>query len=290
MNSASPNHSRLEIERPQLFLINRRNIIKAGAASAAALAGLGYAPRLLRADTVTPCATQGPFWVDEQLLRQDVRTDPANNNAVQSGLPLRLNINVSTLNASGTPSPLQNAWVDIWHANGAGSYSDVSGSGNPNNVGQKWLRGYQITDGHGNVRFITVYPGWYIGRAVHIHVRIRTFSGTTATTNFTTQFFFNETTNAAVFARLASIYNHSGTRTLNSTDGIYNSVGSQMLLRMADDNSHAVASFNIKIAANTISTCRAYAHDFTELACEDDHAHDFGGGTPTLALRQMLEC
>jgi protocatechuate 3,4-dioxygenase beta subunit len=228
--------------------------------------------------------------VDEQLYRSDVRTDPTTGVA-QGGLPLRLAICVSRLDGAGTPSPLTGAWVDIWHAGNAGSYSDANGAGNPNTIGQKFLRGYQITDSHGMVRFTTIYPGWYIGRATHIHIRTRTWNGSTVVTNFTTQCFFNETVNAAIYARVAS-YAHSGTRTLNSTDGIYTSAGAAALTRLADDTSFAVASFNVKLAPSA-TTCgaldRGYGFDGTELACEDDHAFDFGGGTPTLAMRQFHE-
>lgn len=276
-------------EPRKLIVLNRRDALKVGAAGAATLAGLGLAARSARADTATGSATEGPFWVDERLLRQDVRSDPATG-LVQAGLPLRLEISVSRLNTVGTPSPLVGAWVDIWHAGGAGSYSDASGSGNPNTIGQKWLRGYQITDSHGMVRFLTIYPGWYIGRAVHIHARVRVFSGATATTNFTTQFFFNETTSTNIFTRLNTIYGHAGTRTLNSTDGIYNSLGSQAILRMADDGSHAVASFNVKLSPTTGGLTRGFGRDWTELACEDDHAFDYGGGTPSPEQRKTMQC
>ncbi|MFT3686241.1 MAG: hypothetical protein QM783_15195 [Phycisphaerales bacterium] len=276
--------------------ISRRQALKFGATAAAAVAGVGAlgggSRQTVKADTATVSLTEGPFWVDERLNRSDIRSDPANNNTMQAGLPLRLAISVSRL-TNGVPTPIPNAWVDIWHANGAGAYSDVSGSGNPNNVGQKWLRGYQISDAHGMVKFTTIYPGWYIGRATHIHARIRIFAaGSTTTTllNFTTQFFFVEATNAAIYARLASTYNHTGSRTLNASDGIYNTsgAGAAAILRMADDNTHAVASFNIKLNT-TAGLVRAYSHDDIELACEDDHAFDFGGGTPPMAMRALYE-
>jgi protocatechuate 3,4-dioxygenase beta subunit len=278
---------------PRLML-KRRDALRMGALGAAAIAGLGLAggARRAQADTNTVCLTQGPFWVDEQLFRSDVRSDPSTG-LVQTGLPLRLSICVARLSATGVPTPLSGAWVDIWHASSAGAYSDASGSGNPNEVGKKYLRGYQITDSHGMVRFTTVYPGWYIGRATHIHFRIRTWNGSTVVTNFTTQCFFNETINTAIYSRVAA-YSHSGTRTLNASDGIYNTTGagSAALTRLADNLTFAVASFNIKLAP-AATTCGAlikgYGEDGTELACEDDHAFDFGGGTPSLALRQFHE-
>jgi protocatechuate 3,4-dioxygenase beta subunit len=290
LNATPTQPNRLtDLESPRVITLSRRDALKFGAAGAATLAGLGLAARTARADTATGTATEGPFWVDERLLRQDVRSEPTTG-VLQPGLPLRMEISVSRLNTVGTPSPLVGAWVDIWHAGGAGSYSDANGSGNPNTIGQKWLRGYQITDSHGMVRFITIYPGWYIGRAVHIHARVRVFSGATATTNFTTQFFFNEATSTALFTRLPAIYGHSGTRTLNSTDMIYSSLGSQAILRMADDGSHAVASFNIKLSPTTGGLTRGFGRDWTELACENEHAFDFGGGTPSTEMRKVMQC
>lgn len=287
---ANPHTQAHHDHHPSRLALPRRDLLKYGLGSAALVAGLSLPARLARADDPTLSATEGPFWTDDRLLRSDIRTDPANNNALQPGLPLRLSVSVSRL-ISGVPTPLPNAWVDLWHANGAGTYSNVTGgAGNPNTFGQKWLRGYQITDAHGMTRFTTIYPGWYIGRAVHIHCRIRRWDGTNLLTNFTTQFFFAETTNSAVFTRLASTYNHSGSRTLNSTDGIYASTGGAVaLLRLADDGTHAIASFNVKL---NITGARAAGWDEfnTPLACEDDHAFDFGGGTPSLALRDRHEC
>jgi protocatechuate 3,4-dioxygenase beta subunit len=77
---------------------------------------------------------------------------------VQTGIPLTLTIKLQ--DAGSSCSPQQGAYVDIWHANAQGAYSDVSGSGNPNNIGVDWLRGYQVSDENGEVTFTTIYPGW----------------------------------------------------------------------------------------------------------------------------------
>jgi len=102
-------------------------------------------------------------------------------------------------------------------ADAAGTYSDVSGSS------KKFLRGYQVTDANGVAAFTTVYPGWYSGRAVHVHFKLRLFGGTTKTYEFTSQFFFDETLTDTVHA--LSPYSSKGRRdTINSRDGIYNSL------------------------------------------------------------------
>jgi len=154
---------------------------------ASALIG-GAAASSARAQATTcvlsPDLTEGPYFVDEQLNRSDIRIDP-NTGAARPGVPLTITFNVYSVSVAC--AALRGAYVDIWHADAGGSYSDVG-----NTSGQKWLRGYQITDRNGTVQFTTVYPGWYQGRAVHIHFKIRTYSGTQLLGTFTSQFFFNE--------------------------------------------------------------------------------------------------
>ena len=234
---------------------SRRNALRLGALAIAGASTMGTV--VVKAVTATPSETQGPFWVDELLNRSDIRTDPANNNAVQAGFPLYLSVNVARL-ANGRATPVSGAYIDIWHANALGAYSDVSGSGNPNNVGQKWLRGYQITNARGIVNFTTIYPGWYVSRTAHIHARVRTYSAGTLTLNFTTQFFFDDAISDDVYQANAPYNTRTGTRdTRNTNDSVYNTVstgstaanpdGTRLLLRLADDNTFAEASFNIVI-------------------------------------------
>ena len=205
----------------------RRTVLQAGAVGAATVSALsvrGFTSpsaeaALARATgcaTLTPELTQGPFWVDELLHRADIRAD-SETGAVQSGIPLTLTVNLQDAGASCAPQA--GAYVDIWHANAQGAYSDVSGSGNPNNVGVDWLRGYQVSDAKGAVTFTTIFPGWYTGRTIHIHFRIRLSLDSSTTVNFTSQLFFEEAVDAAVAS--SSGYTKSGTRTTNSTDDIY---------------------------------------------------------------------
>src|SRR5947207_10396497 len=120
---------------------------------------------------LTAALTEGPSFVDEKLTRSDIRTDPTTG-VVSAGILLSLTFNVSRV-ANSACTPLTGAYLDVWHCDAAGRYSDVSGSS------RKFLRGYQITDGSGIAAFTTIYPGWYSGRAVHIHVKLRLFAGST---------------------------------------------------------------------------------------------------------------
>lgn len=171
---------------------------------------------------LTAALTEGPYFVDEKLNRSDITTDPVTG-AVSAGVPLALTFNVMRVDSSAC-TPLTGAYLDVWHCDAGGTYSDVSGNGNgAGGTGKKFLRGYQITDASGAARFTTIYPGWYSGRAVHVHFKLRLFAGATTTYEFTSQFFFDESLTSAVHAQ--SPYNAKGTRnTLNSTDGIYNSL------------------------------------------------------------------
>ncbi|MEO8333906.1 MAG: hypothetical protein ABI664_02975 [bacterium] len=167
----------------------------------------------------TAALTEGPYFVDEKLLRSDIRADPTTG-AIAAGVPLTLRFNISRVTGNSC-APLTGAYLDVWHCDAAGVYSDVGGSG----AGRKFLRGYQITDANGAVDFTTVYPGWYSSRAVHIHFKLRLFAGTTKTYEFTSQFFMVESLTSTVHANAP--YDTRGQRnTLNSTDGIYNSLSS----------------------------------------------------------------
>lgn len=164
---------------------------------------------------LTASLTEGPFFVDEKLNRSDIRTDPASG-VVSAGIPLALTFNVQRV-ASNACTPLTGAYLDVWHCDAAGVYSDVSGSS------RKFLRGYQITDANGAAAFQTVYPGWYNGRAVHIHFKLRLYAGSTRTYEFTSQFFFDDTFTDSVYTQ--SPYSSRGSRgTRNGNDGIYNSL------------------------------------------------------------------
>ena len=90
--------------------------------------------------------------------------------------------------------------VDIWQANALGLYSDEPDQPRADTGGETFLRGYQLTDREGAVWFRTIYPGWYEGRTLHIHVKVRQLSNGTAPETFTTQIFFNESMNEAVLA------------------------------------------------------------------------------------------
>ena len=186
---------------------------------------------------VRPAMTEGPYFVDEKLNRSDIRSDPTDG-TVKDGAPLALTVNISQISGSACAA-LSGATVDGWHCDAAGVYSDAADP-SFNTKGKKFLRGYQTTDANGQVKFTTIYPGWYHGRTVHIHFKIRTTSGH----EFTSQWFFDDGLTDKVFAQAP--YASRGQRdTRNSQDGIYQGGGDQLLLAPAPAGAGYAATFDI---------------------------------------------
>jgi protocatechuate 3,4-dioxygenase beta subunit len=182
--------------------------------------------RRVPACVARPEQTEGPYFVDTKLNRSDIRSEP-DSGAVKEGTPLDLILAVSALRSGGC-APLAGAHVDIWHCDAAGVYSGVEDPGF-NTVGQSFLRGYQLTDANGEARFRTIYPGWYSGRTVHIHFKIRTDPGAERGYEFVSQLYFDDALTTRVHSRLPYV-TKNGQRDRNSDDRIFARGGDQLLL------------------------------------------------------------
>ena len=189
-----------------------------------------------------PQQTEGPYFVDERLLRSDVRSD-TRTGAMSPGTPLDLRLTIVQVSAAGACSPLAGAHVDMWQCDALGRYSDVRDRSN-DTTGQTFLRGQQVTDAAGNVRFTTIYPGWYQGRAVHIHFKVRSPQSASQAYEFTSQFYFDEQLTDRVHAR-APYSTHRGQRVRNENDGIYRDGGMQLMLPVKDSGNGHTASFTV---------------------------------------------
>lgn len=228
---------------------SRRDMLSALGVCAAAWLG-GLIPRPGRAQApagraspacvLRPEQTEGPFFVDEHLNRSDIRSDPGTGE-VKAGLALRVSFNVSRLSA-GSCAPLAGAQVDLWHADASGRYSDARGPGY-SSAGHQFLRGYQLTDALGGAQFLTIFPGWYGGRAVHLHFKIR--SAAAPGYAFTSQLYFDDALNARVFA--GEPYASRGRRWMrNDEDAIFrDGGGAQLLLPAEPDGEGYAASFAV---------------------------------------------
>jgi protocatechuate 3,4-dioxygenase beta subunit len=224
-------------DKPIGTILNRREVLAAlGLAGVGGLLGSkASAQNTLPSCVVRPALTEGPFFVDTQLNRSDIRSDLVTG-AVKPGVPLVLRFVVSRVSSSGC-TLLPGAMVDIWQCDAQGIYSGVQDRF-ADTRGQKWLRGHQITNAQGVAQFTTIYPGWYPGRTVHIHFKIRYRNR-----DFTSQLFFDDALSDRILANPP--YVKSGTRTRNANDSIYRNGGSQLLLNLTPSGAGYAATFGI---------------------------------------------
>jgi protocatechuate 3,4-dioxygenase beta subunit len=171
--------------------------------------------------TLTPETTEGPYWVDLNLTRRDVRDG-------HKGVPLALSM---TVQDQSSCKPIKGADVEIWHADAAGVYSGVQGNT------KRFLRGHQRANASGVVLFTTIYPGWYQGRTPHIHVKVHV-GGSEVHTG---QLFFRDSTSKQVYA--TSAYKSRGTQdTSNGDDMIYaDAGGSKALVKLKRRSASSLA-------------------------------------------------
>ncbi|SES29033.1 Dioxygenase [Streptomyces sp. yr375] len=245
-------------------------VVGAGALAVAGLGGTAFAANAATRDgRATPSATsargeaevcyrltsetvEGPYYIDADKIRQDITED-------REGIPLLLDLKVID---SETCKPIRNAAVDIWHCDAVGVYSGYedmgNGGGGPAPTGApptdaptdaptgpppggghqeptddtRYLRGTWGTDRAGHVAFRTVFPGWYRGRCVHIHVKVHVdgewtdagYEGGHAC--HTGQFFFDEESVLAS-AAVEPYASNAAERTTLTEDTIYDQSGTQ---------------------------------------------------------------
>jgi protocatechuate 3,4-dioxygenase beta subunit len=226
------------------ILTRREALALLGSAGAALLAGRASwsaTGGAALACVASPAQTEGPYFVDERLNRADIRSDPADG-SLREGLPLTLTLTISAVSASQC-APLAGAMVDIWHCDLAGAYSDARDPGF-NTIGKKFLRGYQVTDAAGSVRFTTIYPGWYDGRTVHIHFKVRGAAAAKRNYEFTSQLYFDDALTDRVYAR--DPYARRARRTVrNGGDGIFRAGGSRLILPVVENDAGYAGNFNV---------------------------------------------
>jgi protocatechuate 3,4-dioxygenase beta subunit len=166
--------------------------------------------------SVTPQETEGPYYFDADSIRRDIRED-------RKGTTLRLALRARD---AKTCKPIENAVIDIWHCDALGIYSGFeaaskgSGGGGAPGSGrtddEKYLRGAQVTNDDGIVEFVTIYPGWYRGRTVHIHAKVHLDSRRA----LTTQLFFKDEITAGVYDH-EPYRRHTGRDLFNADDGLF---------------------------------------------------------------------
>ncbi len=161
---------------------------------------------------VSPSETAGPY-PDKLGMLNNVAFFRRDITEGRPGLPLTLTMTI--VSVSNGCSPVANASVEVWQCDAAGNYSEYAQPGY-NGTGQTFLRGLQTTDSSGQATFATLYPGWYAGRATHIHVEIFVNGNSVKTT----QIAFPEDISASVYA--SGVYAAKGQNpTRNSTDNVF---------------------------------------------------------------------
>ncbi len=215
----------------------------AGATSAATSAPTAASSPAALSCVAVPELTEGPYFVDEMLERSDIRSDP-DSGAVSEGAPLVINLAVSRVGGDGACTPLADAVVDVWHCDALGVYSDVTDTAEGfDTTGQKFLRGFQRTDANGEARFTTIYPGWYQGRATHIHFKVRTDPDSSGGTEFTSQWFFDDALSDEVHITGAYAGKGASGRLQNSGDGIFGQSNGELTLDVTPDGAGYATAF-----------------------------------------------
>jgi protocatechuate 3,4-dioxygenase beta subunit len=215
--------------------ITRRNSIFALGGLAAAAAGwraeeAGAGPAAVASGAIscvlTPEMTEGPYYLPDEAVRRNITEG-------RPGTPLSLHLTVVNVSSC---RPIARAKVDVWHADAGGVYSGVQG-----NTGT-FMRGIQPTDAKGLAVFDTVYPGWYVGRTVHIHVKVH-LGGNVVHTG---QLFFPDTLTDAVYTKAP--YTSRGSRdTRNANDSIFRNGGNRSMLHVTRSGSSYVGTIALGV-------------------------------------------
>jgi protocatechuate 3,4-dioxygenase beta subunit len=183
---------------------------------------------------VTPEQTEGPYYIDVDKIRADIRED-------REGTPLRVAVRV--VDKDGC-TPIKDAILEIWHCDAGGLYSGfeaASQGGGGARDDKRYLRGAQTTNADGIAVITTIYPGWYRGRTVHIHAKV----ALTNTELLTTQLYFDDATTDRVFA--AAPYSANPDRdTRNDDDGIFRN---ETTMTVSEDGNGYVGLITIGVAA-----------------------------------------
>lgn len=172
--------------------------------------------------TLNAEVTEGPYSLDGALVREDIRED-------KEGVEVQYTFTV--VDTANDCAPLADALVEIWHCDSLGEYSGfVGGNGHTEDDNGTFLRGGQLTDSEGQVSLVSIWPGHYVSRAVHVHMRVHTDVTLTDTSYtggeviHTGQLFFDEDINAEVQA-LDPYSDNTTAETQLSDDSIYDDGG-----------------------------------------------------------------
>jgi protocatechuate 3,4-dioxygenase beta subunit len=191
--------------------------------------------------SASPSETAGPYPYDLSKNSAIFRTDITEG---KTGLPLGLTLTI--VNSNNSCAAISGARVDIWHCDKDGYYSEYSEPGylgTQDNTGKTFLRGIQLADTNGQVKFTTIYPGWYTGRVTHIHVQVFVNS----VLKLTTQLAFPDSLNTTVYN--TSLYSAHGQNSIvNTNDQVFSDSYSSELVTITGDTTNGyTATFKVGV-------------------------------------------
>lgn len=222
-----------------------RSAVAQAASVSTASGQAGPVRQELPACVLTPRQSEGPYFVDERLDRSDIRSDPLDG-SVRDGIPLKLTLQVSQV-ADGACAPLAGTYVDLWQCDAHGVYSDVDDRSTGSRAGtSKFLRGYQVTDENGTVQFTTIIPGWYGGRTVHIHFKVRTALDTRSARELVSQLYFDDALIDQIQA-LPPYASNAQRRVRNNQDGLFRNGGDTLIVPVVQDGDGYAGTFNLGV-------------------------------------------
>jgi protocatechuate 3,4-dioxygenase beta subunit len=222
-------------------LTRRRSLVELGGLVGGVLAAAGWKVRTSEGAgpagvasgavscVLTPEQTEGPYYIAREKVRRTITEG-------RSGTPLTLRAKV--VDAS-TCKPIKGASVDVWHCDAGGTYSGFGGgAGN-----RTFLRGIQRTDARGLAIFKTIYPGWYPGRTVHIHVKVH-LGGNVIHTG---QLYFPDRVTNAVY-RKKPYSNRPSRDTRNASDSVFRNGGKRSLVTVRKVRGGYVAAITMGVS------------------------------------------
>lgn len=227
-----------------LSTTDRRSLLKALTVAPAAI----IVPFAVRAEAervglistdvclLQPELTEGPFYVDPQLIRTDITEG-------RPGLPMQMRLQV----VDATCTPVEGARVDLWHCDSQGVYSGVKNlGGGPDMTGQTFLRGTQMTDAKGVASFQTLFPGWYPGRTTHMHYKVYLGDKTV----LTSQVFFDEAVNQAIYDDHEAYARDEARNVMNDQDRIAADAGNgaYAAVRMTEPDGNMEAALVVGVS------------------------------------------
>lgn len=221
-----------------------------GVAGASMEGGAGTASCVAKRET-----TVGPFPNVDPLARRDVRGNTTGVTAPKDGAALSLRVRVHDLDAGCAPIP--GAVVDVWQCDATGVYAGYAAFGT---TGQDFCRGYQPTDAAGVAEFLTIFPGSYAGRAIHIHFSIQAAHSNLRSNDegaalpgiFVAQLYFERAVADEIFASVA-IYRRGAPITPNESDAIFaNTGGSALVVKLTESGTGYVGDVDVGVTRGAI--------------------------------------